>query len=93
MPMTRTDVVSSVAQRAGLTTAQGDAALTALQDVLVEALRAGEAVRIQGLLTVERAERAARTGRNPRTGEALEIPAGHVVRVSAGSVLKAAVKS
>lgn len=93
MPMTRTDVVSSVAQRAGLTTAQGDAALTALQDVLVEALRAGEAVRIQGLLTVERAERAARTGRNPRTGEALEIPAGHVVRISAGSVLKAAVKS
>jgi DNA-binding protein HU-beta len=92
MPLTRTDVVSSIAERANLTKAQSDAALAALQDVLVDALREGESVRIPGLVTVERAERAARTGRNPRTGEPLDIPAGYVVRLAAGSVLKAAVK-
>jgi DNA-binding protein HU-beta len=92
MPLTRTDVVTSLAERTGLTRSQADTALTAFQEVLVEALRAGEPVRVPGLITVERAERAARTGRNPRTGEPLEIPAGHVVRLAAGSALKAAVR-
>jgi len=59
----------------------------------VEAVSEGRAVRIAGFLTVDRTERAARTGRNPRTGEPLEIPAGHTVRVSAGSALKDAVRA
>ncbi|HEY4614325.1 MAG TPA: HU family DNA-binding protein, partial [Citricoccus sp.] len=41
-------------------------------------------------LSVERTDRAARTGRNPQTGETIEIPAGHSVKISAGSKLKAA---
>ncbi|WP_250444953.1 HU family DNA-binding protein [Actinotalea sp. C106] len=92
MSLTRTDVVAQIAERSGLSKAQADAALASLQAVLVDALRAGEAVRITGLLGVERAERAARTGRNPRTGEPLEIPAGHVARVTAGQALKDAAK-
>ncbi|MCL3861830.1 HU family DNA-binding protein [Actinotalea sp. K2] len=92
MPLNRSDVVQQIAARADLTRPQADAALTALQDVLVAALADGEAVRLTGLLAVERTERAARTGRNPRTGEPLEIPAGHTVRITAGSSLKEAVK-
>ena len=74
-----------------LTKAKADEALAAFQAVLVESLAKGEAVKVTGLLSVERVERAARTGRNPRTGEEIKIPAGYGVKLSAGSTLKKAV--
>lgn len=92
MPLNRADVIAGIADRTGLTKAQSDAALDGLQQVLEEALRDGTPVRIAGLLTVERAERAARTGRNPRTGEALEIAATTVAKLSPGSALKQAAR-
>jgi DNA-binding protein HU-beta len=92
MALNRSDVVAGIADRTGLTKAQADAAVSAFQEVLTGALAQGETVRISGLLTAERGERAARTGRNPRTGEPLEIPAGYVAKISAGSALKDAVK-
>ncbi|WP_026460408.1 HU family DNA-binding protein [Schaalia suimastitidis] len=93
MSVNRTELVAKIAERAGLTKVQADAALTAFQDVLVESLAAGEAVKVTGLLSVERVERAARTGRNPRTGEEIQIPAGFGVKLSAGSTLKKAVSA
>ena len=87
----RTDLVAAIAEKASLTKTNADAALSALQEVLVESLSKGEAVKVTGLLSVERVERAARTGRNPRTGEEIQIPAGYGVKVSAGSALKKAV--
>ena len=87
----RTDIVAAVADRASLTKSQADAALSALQEVIIESVGKGDAVKITGLLSVERVERAARTGRNPRTGEEIKIPAGHGVKLSAGSALKKAV--
>jgi DNA-binding protein HU-beta len=89
----RTELVTAVAQRASLSKSQADAALSALQDVIVESVGKGEAVKLTGLLTIERVDRAARTGRNPRTGEEISIPAGHGIKVSAGSALKKAVAS
>ena len=68
-----------------------DAFLGAFQDVLVENVAKGEAVKITGLMGIERVERAARTGRNPRTGEEIQIPAGYGVKVTVGSSLKKAV--
>ena len=53
-------------------------------------MKKGEKVSIPGWLAVERTERKERTGRNPRTGEEITIPAGHSVKVTAGSKLKAA---
>ncbi|MGC5629483.1 HU family DNA-binding protein [Georgenia sp. Z1344] len=93
MSVNRTELVAAIAERASLTKAQADSALAAFQDVLIESLKAGDPVKVTGLLSVERVERAARTGRNPRTGEAIEIPAGYGVKVSAGSKLKDAVSS
>src|SRR5699024_2931394 len=87
----RTELVAAIADKAGLTKVQADAAVSALQDVLVDSLGKGEAVKITGLLSVERVERKARTGRNPRTGEEIQIPAGYGVKISAGSTLKMAV--
>jgi DNA-binding protein HU-beta len=93
MSLNKSELASAIAAKAGLTKAQAEEALKAFQDVLVESLAKGEAVKVTGLLSVERVERAARTGRNPRTGEEIQIPAGYGVKVSAGSLLKKAVTS
>lgn len=90
MSVNRTELVSAVAERASLTKSQADAALSALQDVIVESVGKGETVKLTGLFSVERVERSARTGRNPRTGEEIQIPAGYGVKVSVGSALKKA---
>ena len=75
----------------GIEVVQADAFLAAFQKVLVENIAKGEAVKITGLMGVERVERAARTGRNPRTGEEIQIPAGYGVKLTVGSALKKAV--
>ncbi|MFT0762611.1 HU family DNA-binding protein [Scrofimicrobium sp. R131] len=93
MSMNRTEIVAAIADRAGLTKTQADAALGAFQEVLIDSLSKGEAVKVTGLMSVERVERAARTGRNPRTGEEIQIPAGYGVKLTAGSTLKKAVSN
>lgn len=92
MAITRSDLVSALAEKAGTSKTDADSVLSAFADVLVDAVGKGEKVSIPGILSVERVARAARTGRNPATGETIEIPAGHGVKVSAGSRLKAAAK-
>jgi len=64
-----------------------------LQDELVDAITRGEKVAVSGLITVERTQRSARTGRNPQTGESIDIPAANTVKVTAGSNLKKAASS
>ena len=93
MSLNRTELIAKIAERANLTKTDADSAISALQEVLVEFLAAGEAVKITGLMSIERTERAARKGRNPRTGEEIEIPAGYGVKLSAGSALKKAVSN
>ncbi|WP_375003874.1 HU family DNA-binding protein [Aeromicrobium sp. CTD01-1L150] len=90
--MSRSDLVSALAEKAGTSKTDADSVLSALADTLLDAVGKGEKVSIPGILSVERVERAARTGRNPATGETIEIPAGYGVKVSAGSKLKAAAK-
>ena len=91
MALIKADVVAQIADKAGLTKVDAEAALNAFQEVLVEALASGEDVKLTGLFTVERVERAARLGRNPQTGEPLEIAAKSAVKLTPGSVLKKAV--
>ncbi|GAB3158585.1 HU family DNA-binding protein [Myceligenerans halotolerans] len=91
MSLNKTELVSAIAGKSGLTKADADKALDAFQEVLIESLGKGEAVKVTGLFSAERVERAARTGRNPRTGEEIQIPANFGVKISAGSLLKKAV--
>jgi len=88
----RTELVTALATRAGVSNTEADKVLGALQDVLVEQVTEGEKVQITGFLSVERVERGARTGRNPSTGAEIQIPAGYGVKITAGSALKKAVK-
>lgn len=92
MAISRSDLVSALAEKAEVTKTTADDVLSAFADVLIDAVSKGEKVAIPGILSVERVSRAARTGRNPATGETIDIPAGYGVKVSAGSKLKAAAK-
>jgi len=91
--MNRTELVTSLAERAEVTRKDADAVLTALAETVGDVVAKGdEKVTIPGFLTFERTLRAARTARNPQTGAPIDIPAGHGVKVSAGSKLKDAAK-
>jgi len=93
MAKNRSELVAEVAEKAGTTNAAVNGVLDAMFQVFEESVSAGEKITIPGWLAVERTDRAARTGRNPQTGETIEIPAGHGVKLTAGSKLKAAVSS
>ncbi len=91
MTMNRKELVAAVAEKSGSSQSAVNDVLDALFEVFTEQVAAGEKVTVPGWLSVERTSRAARTGRNPQTGESIDIPAGHSVKLSAGSKLKAAV--
>lgn len=91
--MTKQEVVEKMAEQAGLTKADAARALDAFCDVITEALKAGDKVSLVGFGTYGTSERAAREGRNPRTGETVEIPARTAVTFKAGSKLKNAVNA
>ena len=86
--MNRSELITTLAQRTGLPQATADAVLRAFGDVLTDAVAKGEAVKLPGLLTLERVQRAARTGRNPATGQSIEIPASYGAKLTAGTKLK-----
>ena len=91
MAYNKSDLVSKIAQKSNLTKAQAEAAVNAFQDVFVEAMQSGEGLKLTGLFSAERVKRAARTGRNPQTGESIEIKEAKVPKFRAGKALKDAV--
>ncbi|MDR2801537.1 MAG: HU family DNA-binding protein [Desulfovibrio sp.] len=91
--MTKAELVQKIHARAGLATkTQAESALDALVGILTEAMKAGDPVTFTGFGSFKVAKRAARKGRNPRTGKEIDIPAGRAVKFTAGKSLKEAVK-
>ena len=90
--MNKTELVAAVAAKADLSKKDAEAAVKAVIDSVSEALADGDKVALVGFGTFEVKTRAARTGKNPRTGEAIEIPAAKVPSFKAGAALKNAVK-
>ena len=86
--MNKTTFVANVAEKAGLTQKQADAALNAVLDVIVDELKKGEKVQLTGFGTFEVRERAAREGRNPATGETIKIAAAKTPAFKAGKKFK-----
>ncbi|ACL42423.1 histone family protein DNA-binding protein (plasmid) [Pseudarthrobacter chlorophenolicus A6] len=91
MAVNRAQLVDQVAEKSGATKADVNRILDGMFEVFETSVAAGEKITIPGWLAVERTDRAARTGRNPQTGESIEIAAGHSVKLTAGSKLKAAI--
>lgn len=90
--MNKTELVASVAAKAEITKKDAEAAVNAVIESVTEALADGDKVALVGFGTFAVKERAARTGLNPRTKEAIEIPAAKVPSFKAGATLKDAVK-
>ena len=89
--MNKAELIAAVAESAELSRAEATEAVEATINVITKALQVGEAVSLVGFGTFEVRERAARTGRNPRTGEAIDIAASKVPAFKAGKALKDAV--
>ena len=90
--MNKSELIAAVAAKADLSKKDAEAAVKAVIDSVSEALAGGDKVALVGFGTFEVKTRAARTGKNPRTGEAIEIPAAKVPSFKAGAALKNAVK-
>jgi len=90
--MTKSELVSAIAEESGLTKTDAAAALDATVSVITNALSKGDQVTIIGFGTFKVGERSARTGRNPQTGQTIQIPASKTPKFTAGKALKDAVK-
>lgn len=86
--MKKVELVEAVATNAGLTKADATRAIDATFDAITEALKKGDKITLIGFGTFGVSKRDARTGRNPLTGEPVNIPARNAVTFKAGTQLK-----
>lgn len=89
--MNKSDLVAQIANRSGLSVANARKALDAMLETVSESLADGERVQLVGFGTFKITERNSREGRNPKTGEVIQIPASKTPSFSAGAELKKAV--
>ena len=89
--MNKADVIEAVAASADISKASASRAVDAITDVVAKALKSGDSVTMVGFGTFSIRERAARAGRNPRTGETIQIKASKVPVFKPGKGLKDAV--
>ncbi|MBF0093854.1 MAG: HU family DNA-binding protein [Alphaproteobacteria bacterium] len=86
--MNRADIVAAVAFAAGLTKTNAEKVVDGVFDAITAALKAGDEVRLVGFGTFTVSDRSAKEGRNPRTGEKIQIAASKQAKFSAGKGLK-----
>ena len=86
--MNKNELIAAVAERANLTKKDSEAAVSALVEVITDALCDGDKVQLVGFGSFEVKKREARVGRNPQSGEPVEIPATKVPVFKAGKLLK-----
>lgn len=91
--MNKTELIASMAEKAEISKKDAEKALTAFTNIVADTLIDGDKVSITGFGTFEVVERAARTGRNPKTGESIEIGASKSPKFKVGKALKDAVKA
>jgi DNA-binding protein HU-beta len=89
--MNKAELVSAIADKTGQSQSVVGEVLGAFESVVTSAVAGGAKVQIPGFLSFEKSERAARTGRNPSTGEEMQIPAATVPKVKVGKSFKDAV--
>ena len=86
--MNKAELIAAVAENAELTKKDAEKAVKAFIEVVTDELKKGEKVQVVGFGTFEVAERAAREGRNPQTGETMKIAASKAPKFKAGKALK-----
>lgn len=91
--MNKTELITALAKKAEISKKDAEKALTSFTNIVADTLVDGDKIAITGFGTFEVIERAARTGRNPKTGETIEIAASKSPKFKAGKALKNAVKA
>ena len=86
--MNRMELVAAIAEKSELSKKDAEKALKAFTDVVAEELKKGEQIQLVGFGTFKVSERAAREGRNPQTGETMQIKASKSPKFTAGKALK-----
>lgn len=86
--MNKSDLINSIAEESGLTKADAGRALDATISSVSSALKSGDSISLIGFGTFSVKERSARTGRNPQTGETIQIKASKIPSFKAGKTLK-----
>lgn len=86
--MNKTELIAAVAEKAELSKKDAEKAVKAFTDVVAEELLKGEKIQLVGFGTFEVSERAAREGRNPKSGEKMTIAASRTPKFKAGKALK-----
>lgn len=86
--MNKAELVAAVAEKAEISKKDAEAAVKAFTDVVAEELKKGEKIQLVGFGTFEVADRPAREGRNPKTGETMTIAASKTPKFKAGKALK-----
>lgn len=76
--MNKTELIAAVAEKTDLSKKDADAAVSAVLGAITDALKAGDKIQLVGFGTFEVRNRAAKQGRNPRTGETMTVPASKV---------------
>jgi len=89
--MTKAEFVAKIAEKTGSTKVDADKAVQAFLETVTDVLKAGDKVAFAGFGSFEVTERAAREGRNPQTGETIQIKASKAPKFKAGKSLKDAV--
>ncbi len=89
--MNKSELINAIAESSNLTKVDAGRALDAITSAISDALKNAEPVTLIGFGTFEVRDRAARTGRNPRTGKEIQIKASKVLAFKAGKALKEAV--
>jgi DNA-binding protein HU-beta len=91
--MTKAELVAQIAERTGVSKSDVEKTMKGFEEVVQQVVsKGGDKLTIPGFLSFEQVDRSARTGRNPQTGETIQVPASKAVKVTAGAALKKVAK-
>ena len=90
--MNKAELIDAIADRTGIAKSTVDEVIKGMTETIETQVASGDKIAIPGFISFQKVKRAARTGRNPRTGETIKIPASATFKVTAGARLKSSVK-
>ena|SRR3954447_15487102 len=90
---TKAELVTAIVERTGVSKTDVEKTLKGFEEIVQKTIaKGGDKISLPGFISFEQGHRSARTGRNPQTGETIQVPASKTVKISAGATLKKVAK-